>query len=104
MTMQEGDQDDIPYIGRLNGHKYLMVIPGRSPICFPCARAGHLRQNCPAYVPVHETSRSYASIVRQQAASKPNQAVKQAGSVSRGRPEKKKAKGPLVAHRKREGC
>lgn len=75
MTMREGDQDSIPYIGRLNGHKYLMVIPGRPPVCFRCERAGHLRQHCPAYMHLHEINRSYASIVRQQAVSKPNPAV-----------------------------
>jgi hypothetical protein len=34
LRMREGDQDDIPYIGRINGNKFLMVIPGRPPVCF----------------------------------------------------------------------
>ena len=83
LRMREGDQDNVPNIGRINGHKFLMVIPGRPPVCFKCERPGHVRQNCPMYMHMHmhDTSRSYASIVRRPnpAVSKPAPAVGKPG-------------------------
>jgi hypothetical protein len=62
ITMREGEQRSLPYIGRLHGERFLFVVPGRPPVCFRCEETGHIRQNCPAYFP--SGNKSYASAVR----------------------------------------
>ena len=85
MTMREGDQEYMPYIGRIHDSKYLLVIPGRPPVCFKCERAGHLRQHCPMYMPVRPQERNYASAVKSTAipvVGKPASAVGKPGGTS----------------------
>jgi hypothetical protein len=85
MTMREGEQEYMPYIGRIHDSKYLLVIPSRPPVCFKCERVGHLRQHCPMYIPVRPQERHYASAVKSTAnpvVGKPAPAVGKPGEIS----------------------
>ena len=67
-SMREGDQNHLPYLTSVHGHRCLLSIPGRPPICFKCEGVGHLRHQCPhGDRPV---LRSYASAVQGPVVSK----------------------------------
>lgn len=73
--MKEGDQEHIPYLTNIYGHKCLFVIPGRPPVCFRCEEVGHLRGECPHFGYSKTGPRSYASVVQSRVVGKPMQAV-----------------------------
>ena len=67
-SMREGDQNHLPYLTSVHGHRCLLSIPGRPPICFKCEGVGHLRHQC-----LHGDRpglRSYASAVQGPVVSK----------------------------------
>ena len=69
--MREDDQNHIPYLTSVHGHRCLLAIPGWTPpppLCFKCEGVGHIRHQCP-----HEDRprlRSYASAVQGTVVSK----------------------------------
>ena len=61
-SMREGDQNHLPYLTSVHGHRCLLSVPGRPPICFKCEGVGHLRHQCPHGD--RPRLRSYASAVQ----------------------------------------
>lgn len=68
-SMREGEQKHLPYLTSVHGHRCLMTIPGRPPICFRCEGVGHLRHQCP-YGHTNPGPRSYASAAQGPAGGK----------------------------------
>ena len=60
--MREGDQNQLPYLPSVHGHRCLLSVPGRPPICFKCEGVGHLMHQCPHGD--RPRLRSYASAVQ----------------------------------------
>ena len=86
-SMREGDQHHLPYLTSVHGHRCLLSVPGRPPICFRCEGVGHLRHQCPHGD--RPKLRSYASAVQ--------------GPVVGKRGEESVGKTPLQAVRKPTG-
>ena len=61
-SMRESDQNHLPYMPSVHGHRCLLSVPGRPPICFKCEGVGHLMHQCPHGD--RPRLRSYASAVQ----------------------------------------
>lgn len=44
-SMREGEQRHLPYFTSVHGHRCLLSVPGRPPICFRCEEVGHQQCN-----------------------------------------------------------
>lgn len=71
MNIRDADLDGIPlYFTSVNGHRCLLSVPGRPPICFRCEEVGQLRLQCNGWSMPQSRTRSYATGVQTPAAGK----------------------------------
>lgn len=69
-SMREGEQRFLPYFTSVHGHRCLLSVPGRPPICFRCEEVGHLRHQCQGGSMPQSGPRSYATAVQTPAVGK----------------------------------
>lgn len=69
-SMEEGEQRFLPYFTSVHGHRCLLSVPGRPPVCFSCEDVGHLRHQCHEGSMAQSRPRSYATAVQTPAAGK----------------------------------